>query len=183
MTSAHPPAAGRIFVSYSTRDKAAAEEVCRFLEGAEFPCWMAPRDISPGEEWGAAIVRAVGDTHLMVLLWSAAANDSPQIRREVERAASRGIPIICFRLENVLPSGSLEYYLSTVHWLDAFRVSRPEALEQLLQAIRNPPARSVPPPGALRPRRRRKVIAAGAAAVLLAVLGISLFAPPFGTPP
>ena len=35
------------------------------------------------------------------------------------RAADRGIPIIPFRAEDVVPSDSLALYLSNVHWLDA----------------------------------------------------------------
>ena len=56
----------------------------------------------------------------MVLVLSSSANASPQIVREVERAVSKGIPIIPLRIEEVKPTASLEYFLSTPHWLDAF---------------------------------------------------------------
>jgi hypothetical protein len=54
------------------------------------------------------------------LVFSAHCNASPQVRREVERAVHRQIPILPFRIEEVLPARSLEYFLSTPHWLDAF---------------------------------------------------------------
>ena len=43
----------------------------------------------------------------MVLVFSASANDSPQVMREVERAVSKGIPIIPLRIEDVPPSKSM----------------------------------------------------------------------------
>jgi len=57
---------------------------------------------------------------VMVLIFSAHSNDSPQVRREVERAVHKQLRILPFRIEEVVPSGSLEYFLSTQHWLDAF---------------------------------------------------------------
>jgi hypothetical protein len=56
----------------------------------------------------------------MVLVFSSSTNDSPQVRREVERAVHRRVTVLPFRIESVLPSRSLEYFLSSQHWLDAF---------------------------------------------------------------
>ncbi len=41
-------------------------------------------------------------------------------RREVARDVHRQLPILPFRIEDVLPSKSLEHFLSTQHWMDAF---------------------------------------------------------------
>jgi hypothetical protein len=57
---------------------------------------------------------------VMILVFSASSNASPQVRREVERAVHKQVSILPFRIENVLPSKSLEYFLSAQHWLDAF---------------------------------------------------------------
>jgi hypothetical protein len=40
----------------------------------------------------------------MVLVLSATANTSTQIKREVERAVNKGIPVIPLRIEDVAPS-------------------------------------------------------------------------------
>src|SRR6185312_7895410 len=45
---------------------------------------------------------------------------SPQIEREIERAANHRLPILPFRIENVAPEKGLEYFLFTPHWLDAY---------------------------------------------------------------
>jgi hypothetical protein len=51
----------------------------------------------------------------MVLVFSAASNDSPQVRRDVERAVHKNVIILPFRIEEVMPSKSLEFFLSTQH--------------------------------------------------------------------
>ena len=108
-----------VFISYSTMDKAVADAVCAELEQNQVRCWIAPRDIRPGAEWGESIVEAINSCRVMVLVFSSNANESPQIRREVERAVNKGVIIVPLRIEDVLPTRSLEYFIGAVHWLDA----------------------------------------------------------------
>ena len=49
-----------VFISYSSADKPTADAACAVLERAGVRCWIAPRDIGPGEEWGSAILEALG---------------------------------------------------------------------------------------------------------------------------
>ncbi len=51
----------------------------------------------------------------MVLIFSGHANESPQVRREVERAASRGMSILTVRVEDAQPDGAMEYALGNRH--------------------------------------------------------------------
>ncbi len=108
-----------VFISYSHEDKAAADAVCAKLEEYEMRCWIAPRDVVPGAEWAGSIIHAINNTRVMVLVFSSSANNSHQIRKEVERAANKGIFIVPLRIEDVAPTESLEYFMSNVHWLDA----------------------------------------------------------------
>lgn len=108
-----------VFISYSNKDKPVADAVCAGLEGRGIRCWVAPRDILPGFDWGAAIIDAISGAKVMVLIFSGNANASPQIKREVERAVAKGVKILPFRIEDVPMSKSLEYFISTPHWLDA----------------------------------------------------------------
>ena len=126
-----------VFVSYSSKDKNAADAVCAVLERNGIRCWIAPRDVTPGMVWGSAIVGAIHGTKIMVLVFSGAANASPQIEREVERAISKGIPVIPFRIEDVQPSNSLEYFISASHWLDAFTKPLEQHLETLATVVRH----------------------------------------------
>jgi hypothetical protein len=108
-----------VFVSYSSRDKATADAVCATLESRGIRCWIAPRDVMGGTDWGEAIVKAIRGCRVMVLVFSSHANQSPQVRREVQRAFERGLTVIPLRVEDVAPVESLEYYIGPVHWLDA----------------------------------------------------------------
>jgi hypothetical protein len=108
-----------VFISHSSRDHPMAAEACRALEQAGFPCWMAPRDILAGTTWSASIVDAIRDARAMVVLVSAAANASGQIVRELTIAADQGLSIIPLCIDGAKPSGSLEYFLTAQHWLDA----------------------------------------------------------------
>jgi cyclophilin family peptidyl-prolyl cis-trans isomerase len=108
-----------VFISYSTSDKSAAAHVCSALEESGLKCWIAPRDIVSGTNWSEAILHAITRSRVMVLIFSSHANESQDVQREVNRAASKGIVVVPFFIEKVQPVGTLEYYLSTLHWCDA----------------------------------------------------------------
>lgn len=108
-----------VFVSYSSADKPAADAVCAALEARGIRCWIAPRDIKPSDSWAAAIVEAIREARIFLLVFSRHANESDQVQREVERAANSGKHLLTLRIEDVSPQAALEYYLNTPHWLDA----------------------------------------------------------------
>jgi adenylate cyclase len=109
-----------VFLSYAAADQATAFAVVAGLEAQAVRCWVAPRDISAGSEYGQEIVDAVKACRILVLIFSAQANSSPHVRREVERAVSARRAIVPFRIEDVMPTGAMEYALGNTHWLDAF---------------------------------------------------------------
>jgi TPR repeat protein len=125
-----------VFISYSNRDKTAADAVCHALESARIRVWMAPRDILPGVGWAQSIIDAINGARVMVLVFSGNANGSPQIEREVERAVHKGIPVVPMRIEDVSPSAALEFFISAPHWLDAFPPPPEQHLKRLADAVR-----------------------------------------------
>ncbi len=125
-----------VFISHSGKDKTVADAVCATLERGGTRCWIAPRDIVPGTQWGEAIIDAISNCKVMVLVFSSNANESQQIVREVERAVNKGIPVIPFRVEDVDPNKSLEYYISAPHWLDALTPPLEKHIEQLNSTIK-----------------------------------------------
>jgi hypothetical protein len=125
-----------VFVSYSTKDKTASDATCAALESAGIRCWIAPRDITPGMEWGEAIVDAIDNCRVFVLIFSSNANDSPQIHRETERAVNRGIPVVPLRIEGIVPTKAMAYFVNSVHWLDAMTPPLEDHLTRLAQSIR-----------------------------------------------
>jgi hypothetical protein len=113
-----------VFISYSQPDHSSAFELVEQVEAQGISCWIAPRDIAPSADWAAEIIDAISNARTMILVFSGASNDSSQVRREVERAVHKGVSILPFRIEDVLPSKSLEYFLSSQHWMDAYTAPR-----------------------------------------------------------
>jgi hypothetical protein len=126
-----------VFVSYSQADRECAFELVAQLEARGIGTWIAPRDITPATDWAAEIVTAISSARLMVLVFSARCNSSPQVCREVERAVHREVPVLPLRIEAALPTRSLEYFLSTQHWFDAFPPPREQYYERLLTHIQS----------------------------------------------
>ncbi|NOZ10257.1 MAG: TIR domain-containing protein [Gammaproteobacteria bacterium] len=108
------------FISYASQDQDRAYEIALHLEKKGCRCWIAPRDVRPGREYGEEIIRGINSSKCMVLVLTEDANASPMVRREVERAASKLVPIFPFRIKDILPSSSLEFFIGAHHWIDAF---------------------------------------------------------------
>ncbi len=124
-----------VFISYSSKNKVPADEVCAAIEARGIPCWIAPRDITPGTEWSESIINALEECRVMVIIFSADSNQSPQVKREAERAVSKGVIILPVRIEDVYPSGAMEYYLSTSHWMDAVKPHIHHHLKNLVATV------------------------------------------------
>jgi hypothetical protein len=124
-----------VFLSHSHVDKVFADAICHKLEASGIRCWVAPRDIRPSEDWAEAIINAMDNARVLVLVFSASSNSSPQVRREVERAVNKGLHVLPLRIENVPLSKSLEYFISTQHWLDAIGGELEFHLDQLRECI------------------------------------------------
>ena len=127
----------KVFISYTSRDVGVANAVCRTLEAEDIYCWIAPRDILPGEEYADAIIKALNNCQLFLIILSEESNSSPQVRREVERAVSKDLSILTFRIDNTILSKAMEYYLSNRHWLDASNAVFSKQLHGLKEAVRN----------------------------------------------
>ncbi|MGO9605899.1 MAG: SUMF1/EgtB/PvdO family nonheme iron enzyme [Candidatus Binataceae bacterium] len=125
-----------VFISHSARDKPYADAVCAKLESRGIRCWIAPRDIRPGMDWGAAILEGIDGARVMLLVFSSHSNASPQINREVERAVHKELIVIPVRVEDVMPTGNLEYFLGTPHWLDAITPPFERHLENIADSTR-----------------------------------------------
>ncbi|HLK24439.1 MAG TPA: TIR domain-containing protein [Caulobacteraceae bacterium] len=187
-----------VFISHSSTDKPAADAVCALLESDGIRCWIAPRDIQAGVSYASALIDAINASRAMVLIFSGAANGSPQIEREIERAANRRIPILPFRIEDVTPEHGLEYFLSTPHWLDAFTPPLEEHIRELAKQLHAllgpaengpivppavaqaaaaiPPPRPAEPTAAARPPAKKRALSGGALAAIgvVAVGGVAI---------
>ncbi len=124
-----------VFITYSSHDKPIAEAVCARLESRHIRCWIAPRDVLPGTEWAEAIVDAIDGSRVLVLVLSSSSNSSPQVLREVGRAAGKGIPIVPLRIDDVPLSKAMEFFVSSHHWLDAQTPPLGKHLQRLADTV------------------------------------------------
>jgi hypothetical protein len=125
-----------VFISYSTKDKLTADAVCAILESHGLRCWVAPRDIMPGADWGESIVNSIRASRVMLLVFSTNANNSKQIKREVEIAADSGVTIVPLRIEDILPTESFKYFLGNIHWMDALTPPVEKHLEAIAEKVK-----------------------------------------------
>ncbi len=109
----------QIFISHSSADAEAAANICETLERHGSKCFIAPRDIRSGSEYAEELLDGIDHSVAMILLMSENANHSPHVLREVERAVSKGIPILVYKLEEVTLTKSMEYFLMTHQWINA----------------------------------------------------------------
>ena len=128
-----------VFISYASRDKVAADAICDGLERRGIRCWIAPRDIVPGVPWAESIIDAIEGSGVMLLIFSDASNKSVQVQREVERAVHKAVALVPLRIENVMPTRTMEYFISSQHWFDAIQPPIEQHLERLVQGDHGTP--------------------------------------------
>jgi hypothetical protein len=109
-----------IFISYSSRDRNTALTVCQALENRGLRCWISCRDIGPGENFQVSIVRAIRAAKVMVLVFSANANNSEEIKKELVLAGQSQLVVIPVRVEDITPDEAFAYELATRQWIDLF---------------------------------------------------------------
>lgn len=110
-----------VFISHSSKDRKVAETICNALEQRGIVCWIASRDVGPGENFGTSIYRAIRAAKVMVLVFSNNANLAPdEIAKELVLASQNKLVVIPARVEDVLPNEQLGYELAARHWIDLF---------------------------------------------------------------
>lgn len=169
------------FISYANADDEKAEEICEHLEARKLRCWIAPRDVRAGKEYANEIILGIERSRCLVLLLSKAANGSQFVKREVERAVTKGRPVIPVRIEDVLPSPGLELFVSSTHWIDAFSGPWSDDMDQLVRAVTDAIATASPgrhpafltDDGSSRWSARRVLPRAAAVVLIAALAGVA----------
>ncbi len=120
-----------IFISYASENKDTAFKVVDKLEASAMNCFIAPRDIIAGMDYSSAIVAAIESCDVIVLIFSSNSDKSGYVLREINSAVLHNKVVIPFRIEDIVPSKSMEFYLGKTHWLDAF----PEILDEHIKSL------------------------------------------------
>ena len=113
--------AAPVFISYSSKDRQIAQTLCQALEARGQNCWIAGRDVRPGENFQEAIVRALREARVMVLVFTSNANNSEEIKKESSLAGRHHVTVVPVRAEDVMPSDAFAYEFATRQWIDLFQ--------------------------------------------------------------
>ena len=144
------------------------------------------------------LIEGIRPSDLVLLIFSASANASPYVLRDIERAIAYERPVLSVHMDDAVPSASLEYYLNLWQWLDAsggvedkhddIVAAVREQLSGVYEQAKAPAPAEIAAPelaeepeigagaATARPRRpsRRTWVIALASAVLLVTVGLGL---------
>ena len=109
-----------VFISYSNKDEAIANDVCHVLEDGGFKCWIAPRNIQPGKQYAREIINGINSSSMLLLIFTSNSNESEHVINEVDRAFNAKKTIVPFLAENVVMNEELDYYLARKQWFVAY---------------------------------------------------------------
>ena len=107
-----------IFISHSSKNKQTADALVAALEKEGLPCWIAPRNIPTGSNYGAAIAKGIRECKVLLLVFSEDSNNSDAVFREVQMAFDEKKEIIPVRIEKIPASDNLSFFLSSLQWFD-----------------------------------------------------------------
>ena len=111
-----------VFISYSSKNSAAAQAICHELEDNNIKCWMAPRDIPVGAKYASVITQAIKECKAVVLVFSEYSAISPWVESEINIAFSNRRPIVPYKIDTTPLENYDEFYLmlNNRHWIEAY---------------------------------------------------------------
>lgn len=124
----------KVFISYSSKNVDIANTIYDMLESRHISCWMAPRDLITGEDYGSSIEEAIRTAQIIVFVFSKYGNKSQWVRSELSIAFSEQKLIIPFKIDNTNPEGIVRMVLTKSQWIDALSESN-EHYSKLLERI------------------------------------------------
>lgn len=127
----------KIVIVYADQeeDKKVAFEVYYALEEKGLKCWIAPKDIEPGNFSSDAIYKAISKAETVVLILSEHSNNSIYILAEIELAFSNHIRIITLKIKDVEVLPRLNFFIRIYHWENAFEPPRNNAILKIAKKI------------------------------------------------
>lgn len=123
------------FISYSSKDKNIADNLCAKLESRGIKVWYAPRDIVSGDYAGAIVDGITRCTQFIVIL-SQNSVKSNHVLNEIDLAFSqipRGVKFLPLKIDEEELGPSFLYYLSRQHWMDAHIPPLEKRLEEFVE--------------------------------------------------
>lgn len=102
-----------VFISYSSQDADIAFMICDFLEAHLIGCWIAPRNILPGNSWSREIIKGLKESLLTIVVYSDASNASDHVANELAISHKSLHPIIPFKISDQEPIDDIRAFIDT----------------------------------------------------------------------
>jgi len=103
-----------IFISYSSKDRAKADQLTELLTSAGLSVWIDQSDLDVSTSWSKEIVQAIDACGAFVVLLSPSSIISKNVVREVALAFEKNKKILPLDLEPVALSEDLQYHLAGI---------------------------------------------------------------------
>ena len=178
---------GQIFISYSHKDKEYVHKLARALEHRGFDAWYDD-EIDYGSRWEQEIEDHLRNCDAVILVASTESNNSEWVENEIHFAKSKRKPIFPLLIEGEdwLSLGAIQYVDVRGGKMppDKFYVQLQEAMKDQVSAHDSTPVAAPPAPWQKARSSLYLPIGIGVIAViLLALIGMKLFAPAPVPPP
>lgn len=115
MTEAAP---NYVFVSYASADRERVFAIVRRLEALGVRVWIDRERIEGGSNYGPRIVEGVRGAAALVLMCSASAFASRNVKQEIQLAWKYGRPYLPLLLDRTPVPSELEYWLEGWQWVE-----------------------------------------------------------------
>lgn len=124
------------FISYASKDKNIADNLCAKLEHSGIQVWYAPRDVRG--PYAESIMQAIERCSHFIVILSQNSMMSQHVLNEIDIAFQKLPNRIKFkplRLDNSIFTPSFKYYLSRQHWMDAIDPPLEDRLNEFTRKI------------------------------------------------
>lgn len=127
--------AAEVFISYSSQDFEEVHGIVERLRGVGVSVWMDEGGIEAATLWSEAIVEAINDCKVLIMMVSGHSTDSPNVVKEVMLASESGKVILPVYLEESEIPSRLKYQLTGIQHLEAFALSESGLIEELRRGL------------------------------------------------
>ena len=124
-----------VFVSYSSQDHAQVSKIIERLREAGVSVWMDEGGIDAASLWSEAIVEAINDCEVLIMMVSRHSTDSANVVKEVMLASESSKTILPVYLEPADIPTRLKYQLTGIQHSEAHSLTSDELLDELLRGL------------------------------------------------
>jgi len=124
-----------VFISYSDSDREIAEALAEALKVEGVSATLGPDGVR-GKAREEAAGREIDASGTLLLVFSWNALGSERLRREVERAAEAGTPVVSFHADKTPLDPELEYYVAPGHRIASSTASAERSVARLVETVK-----------------------------------------------